>query len=410
MSKLEIVPLGGIGEFGMNCMGIRYRDEMIVVDAGMGFPEETPYGVDISVPNFDVLDEYKDDITALFLTHGHEDHIGSVPYFLKKFNVPVYGSNLTLAFIERKLSEHKMLDDVLLHRVQAKDVSEVGSFEVDGSMGLRYARLLQSLDSFVTPAGGGPPTRRLSWERKFDGLGPSISVDVNRQIGCSGFSVVGQGGGALLFGKKTINRVVIGDLSPQPATRVLVLDEADEVVGIGEINFGLEWSRQFRGGRNLNIRGLSEETLLGGTAPNGDYVPREFIVPDGMIFDNGAYRKLTSQDLVESGLSSGGLSGQQYWENTMDSEIPEAVMYDASYLKLREIVLAYTIPERIIAPTFFQSASVSFVVRNLAVWSKVPNVDPETFSGSQQAGAIPGYDAGGIPSVRNFALNINLRF
>ncbi len=131
MEKIEIIPLGGIGEFGMNCMGIRYKDEMIVVDAGMGFPEETPYGVDISVPNFDFLDEYKDDITALFLTHGHEDHIGAVPYFLKKFNVPVYGSRLTLAFIERKLDEHKMLDEVLLHRVQANDVSEIGNFAVE---------------------------------------------------------------------------------------------------------------------------------------------------------------------------------------------------------------------------------------------------------------------------------------
>ncbi len=131
MNKLEIIPLGGIGEFGMNCMGIRYADEMIVVDTGMGFPEETPYGVDISIPNFDFLEEYKDELTALFLTHGHEDHIGATPYFLKKFNLPVYGSNLTMAFIERKLEEHKMLNDVLLHRVKANDVAKVGNFEVE---------------------------------------------------------------------------------------------------------------------------------------------------------------------------------------------------------------------------------------------------------------------------------------
>jgi len=131
VNKLEIIPLGGIGEFGMNCMGIRYRDEMIVVDAGMGFPDESAYGVDIAVPNFDFLDEYKDDLTALFLTHGHEDHIGSTPYFLKRFNLPVYGSRLTLAFVESKLEEHQMLDDVLMHRVEAKDVAHVGSFEVE---------------------------------------------------------------------------------------------------------------------------------------------------------------------------------------------------------------------------------------------------------------------------------------
>ncbi|MCA1638880.1 MAG: MBL fold metallo-hydrolase [Acidobacteria bacterium] len=108
MSKIEIIPLGGIGEFGMNCMGIRVDDEMIIVDAGMGFPEETPYGVDISIPNFDFLDEYASDLTALILTHGHEDHIGALPYFLKKFNLPVYASRFTLALADKRLSEHKM--------------------------------------------------------------------------------------------------------------------------------------------------------------------------------------------------------------------------------------------------------------------------------------------------------------
>ena len=131
MNKLEIIPLGGIGEFGMNCMGIRCGDEMIVVDAGMGFPEETPYGVDISIPNFDFLDEYADDLTALILTHGHEDHIGALPYFLKKFNLPVYASRFTLALADKRLSEHKMLDDVLLHRVEANDVTRIGSFEIE---------------------------------------------------------------------------------------------------------------------------------------------------------------------------------------------------------------------------------------------------------------------------------------
>ncbi len=131
MKKIEIIPLGGIGEFGMNCMGIRYGDEMIIVDAGMGFPEETPYGVDISIPNFDFLDQYADDLTALILTHGHEDHIGALPYFLKKFNLPVYASRFTLALADKRLSEHRMMDDVLLHRVEANEVSKIGNFEIE---------------------------------------------------------------------------------------------------------------------------------------------------------------------------------------------------------------------------------------------------------------------------------------
>ena len=131
MNKIEIIPLGGIGEFGMNCMGIRYDDEMIVVDAGMGFPEETPYGVDISIPNFDFLEEFRGDLTALILTHGHEDHIGALPYFLKKFNLPVYTSRFTMALAERKLEEHKMLNDVLLHRVEPNDIVEIGNFKIE---------------------------------------------------------------------------------------------------------------------------------------------------------------------------------------------------------------------------------------------------------------------------------------
>lgn len=131
MSKIEIIPLGGIGEFGMNCMGIRFGDEMIVVDAGMGFPNETPYGVDISIPNFDYLDEYKDDMTALVLTHGHEDHIGALPYFLKRFNLPVYASHFTAALCDRKLEEHNLLDQTLVHRVRPNDVAEIGVFEIE---------------------------------------------------------------------------------------------------------------------------------------------------------------------------------------------------------------------------------------------------------------------------------------
>src|SRR5918999_2800601 len=130
-SVLEIIPLGGIGEFGMNCMALRYGDEMLILDAGMGFPEETAYGVDVSIPNFSFLDEYKDDITAIVLTHGHEDHLGALPYLLKKFNVPVYCSHFTAGLAESKLEEHDLLGDVLLHRVEPRDVVEIGSFSVE---------------------------------------------------------------------------------------------------------------------------------------------------------------------------------------------------------------------------------------------------------------------------------------
>ena len=128
---LEIIPLGGIGEFGMNCMAVRYEDEMLILDAGMGFPEESAYGVDISIPNFEFLEEYREHITAIILTHGHEDHIGALAYLLKKFNVPVYCSHFTAGLAESKLEEHDLIGDTLLHRVQPRDVVEVGVFTIE---------------------------------------------------------------------------------------------------------------------------------------------------------------------------------------------------------------------------------------------------------------------------------------
>lgn len=128
---IELIPLGGLGEFGMNCMAVRYGDDMILLDVGMGFPEESAYGVDVCVPDFEFLEEYRDNIIAVILTHGHEDHIGALPYLLKEFNVPVYASHFTMGLIESKLNEHDLLDSVLLHRVEPREVAELGAFEVE---------------------------------------------------------------------------------------------------------------------------------------------------------------------------------------------------------------------------------------------------------------------------------------
>jgi ribonuclease J len=130
-SVLEIIPLGGIGEFGMNCMAVRYGDEMLILDAGMGFPEETAYGIDVCIPDFDFLEEYRDHITAIVLTHGHEDHLGALPYILKKFNVPVYCSHFTAGLAESKLEEHELTGDTLIHRVEPRDVVDIGVFTVE---------------------------------------------------------------------------------------------------------------------------------------------------------------------------------------------------------------------------------------------------------------------------------------
>ena len=119
--KLQVIPLGGLGEFGMNSMAIRYGDDIVVIDAGMMFPDAELLGVDIVTPDFAYLREHKAMVRGLLLTHGHEDHIGGVPFLLADINTPVYGTPFTLALVERRLDEHSMLDQVQLNEVQPGD-------------------------------------------------------------------------------------------------------------------------------------------------------------------------------------------------------------------------------------------------------------------------------------------------
>src|ERR1043166_3586011 len=127
----QIMPPRGVGGVGIEWLALGYCRGGWLSRAGGGFPEETAYGVDVSIPNFSFLDEYKDNITAIVLTHGHEDHLGALPYLLKKFNVPVYCSHFTAGLAESKLEEHDLLDDVLLHRVEPRDVVDIGVFQVE---------------------------------------------------------------------------------------------------------------------------------------------------------------------------------------------------------------------------------------------------------------------------------------
>ncbi len=128
---LQVVPLGGLGEFGMNCLALRYGDDIIVIDAGMMFPDDELMGVDIVIPDFTWLEENCQHVRALLLTHGHEDHIGAVPFLLSQVNIPVYGTAFTLALVERRLEEHEMRGEVTLVRIDAAQQLEIGPFQID---------------------------------------------------------------------------------------------------------------------------------------------------------------------------------------------------------------------------------------------------------------------------------------
>ena len=129
--KLQIIPLGGLGEFGMNCMAVRYGDDIIVLDAGMMFPDAELLGVDIVTPDFTYLEQNREHVRGLVLTHGHEDHIGGIPFLLAQMNIPVYGTAFTLALVERRLEEHQMLDSAKLHKVKPGGKLTLGPFSIE---------------------------------------------------------------------------------------------------------------------------------------------------------------------------------------------------------------------------------------------------------------------------------------
>jgi ribonuclease J len=129
--KLHVIPLGGLGEFGMNMTAIRYGEDIIVVDCGMMFPEAELLGVDLVMPDLTFLKENAAQIRGLILTHGHEDHIGAVPYFLSDIDVPVYGTPFTLALVDRRLEEYELEQEPVFVKVEPKQIVELGPFKIE---------------------------------------------------------------------------------------------------------------------------------------------------------------------------------------------------------------------------------------------------------------------------------------
>lgn len=129
-ARLNIIPLGGLGEVGKNMMAIRYQDTIVVIDAGLMFPEDELLGIDVVIPDISFLVENRDKVKAILLTHGHEDHVGALPYVLKEINPPIYGSKLTLGIVEGKLKELNF-DNVQMHIMRPRDSIKVGPLEIE---------------------------------------------------------------------------------------------------------------------------------------------------------------------------------------------------------------------------------------------------------------------------------------
>ena len=129
--KLKIISLGGLNEIGKNITAYEYGGDMILVDVGMGFPDDDMYGIDVVIPDFTYLIKNKEKIRGIFLTHGHEDHIGSIPYLLRSINAPIYATRMTAGLVKLKLEEHRLLDKTKLITCEAGEVVKAGRFSVE---------------------------------------------------------------------------------------------------------------------------------------------------------------------------------------------------------------------------------------------------------------------------------------
>jgi len=131
MSNLRIIPLGGLGEVGKNMMAVEYGQDILVIDAGLMFPESDMYGVDFIIPDYGYLRDKKERVRAIFVTHGHEDHIGALPFFLREFPVPLYATRLTCGLIEVKIRQAHLLRETELHTCAPGDVITIGPFQIE---------------------------------------------------------------------------------------------------------------------------------------------------------------------------------------------------------------------------------------------------------------------------------------
>ncbi|HYK91133.1 MAG TPA: ribonuclease J [Acidobacteriota bacterium] len=179
--RIEAVPLGGLGEFGMNMMAIRHGGSIVVIDAGLMFPRDELLGVDLVVPNLAYLLEKKEEVAAVVLTHGHEDHIGALPYLLEAIQVPVYGTPLTLGFAEGRLAEHGILEQVELNRIHPRDTLQIGDMHLE-FLGVTHSIADSIGIAITTPVGTlihtgdfkfdqSPPDRKFSDYARFAHFG-----------------------------------------------------------------------------------------------------------------------------------------------------------------------------------------------------------------------------------------------
>lgn len=288
---VRIIPLGGIGEIGKNITLYEYDGDMFIVDCGMSFPDESTPGVDIIIPDFTFLIENKDKLKGMVLTHGHEDHIGAIPYLLKNFNIPIYGTKLTLGLVEGKLKEHGLLNTAKLVVAKPGDTVKLGKFSVEL---IHVNHSIPDAVALAIKCGAGTVIQ--TGDFKID----TTPID-NTVIDIARFAELGKEGVLALLCESTnaerpgftASERIVGDsfatlFRKAGKHRIIVATFSSNIHRIQQIIYEAE-----KCGRKVAVSGRSMENVVSIAAELG-YLH----LPDNLLIDIGAIKNYTPEQLV----------------------------------------------------------------------------------------------------------------
>lgn len=290
---LRITPLGGLNEIGKNITLYEYGDDMFLVDCGMAFPDESLLGVDIVIPDFSYVLKNKNKIRGLLVTHGHEDHIGSIPYLLKDFNLPIYGTKLTLGLIKGKLKEHRLDSSAIMHEVKPGDTVKLGAFNVE------FIHVNHSIPDALAMAIRCPAGLVIqTGDFKID----TTPID-NQMIDIARFAELGREGVLALLSDSTnaerpgfasSERIVGDSLSTlfkradENAQRIIIASFSSNIHRIQQIV-----DEAVRSGRKVAVSGRSMLNVVGVASELG-YLN----IPDGVLIDIDMIKRYSPEKLV----------------------------------------------------------------------------------------------------------------
>ena len=290
-SKLKIIPLGGLEQIGMNITAFEYEDSIIVVDCGLSFPEDDMYGIDLVIPDVTYLKENIDRVKGFFITHGHEDHIGAIPYVLKDINVPIYATKLTIGIIDNKLKEHNMLNMVKRKVVKYGQHINLGCFRVEF---IKTNHSIQDAAALAIYSPAGIVVHTGDFKVDYTPVfGDAIDLQRFGEIGKKGVlalmcdSTNAERAGFTMSEKsvgKTINQI----FEDHAASRIIIATFASNVDRVQQII-----NAAYKNGRKVVVEGSSMVNIIG-TASELGYIS----IPENTLIDIEALKNYPDEQTV----------------------------------------------------------------------------------------------------------------